>query len=162
GSAGYAIHFTNVWTAILLPETDDGFQKQALEASLSRWLRRQFEDNTTYDKWVRAIVTLPLVNNPESPNLGFFNNSGPVTPMAFYQSKMGKPEELAAGTVRVFLGVRIECAQCHDHPFAGWKRDQFWGQAAFFAGVRRPANDTGDFFIGTPLTELTDRREITI
>src|SRR5262249_47807301 len=71
-------------------------------------------------------------------------------------------EELAAGTVRVFLGVRIECAQCHDHPFAQWKRDQFWGQAAFFAGVRRPANDTGDFFIGTPLTELADRREITI
>jgi hypothetical protein len=162
GSAGYGIHFSNVWTAILLPETDDGFQKQALETSLSRWLRRQFDDNVTYDKWVRAIVTLPLKNNPDGGNNDFFNNNGPVTPVAFYQSKMGKPEDLAAGTARVFLGVRMECAQCHDHPFARWKRDQFWGQAAFFAGVRRPANDTGDFFIGTPLVELTDRREITI
>jgi hypothetical protein len=163
GSAGYAIHFTNVWTALLLPETDNGFQKQALEASLSRWFRKQFDENATYDKWVRALVTLPLENNSENGNnYDFFGNNGPETPMAFYQAKMGKPEAIAASMARVFLGVRIECAQCHDHPFARWKREQFWGQAAFFAGVRRPANDTGDFFIGTPLMELKDRREMTI
>jgi hypothetical protein len=163
GSAGYAIHFTNVWTALLLPEIDDGFQKQVLEASLSRWFRRQFDESVTYDKWVRALLTVPLENNAENGGFNdFFSNSGPETPLAFYQSKMGKPEDLAASTARVFLGVRIECAQCHDHPFARWKRDQFWGQAAFFAGVRRPANDTGDFYIGTPLTELQDRRELII
>ena len=38
---------------------------------------------------------------------------------------------------RVFLGVRLECAQCHNHPFAKWKREQFWGLAAFFAGVQQ-------------------------
>src|SRR5262249_27465724 len=32
-------------------------------------------------------------------------------------------------------GVRLECAQCHDHPFADWRREQFWGMAAFFAGM---------------------------
>ena len=53
-----------------------------------------------------------------------------------------KPEELASATARLFLGVRIECAQCHDHPFATWKRDQFWEFAANFAGITRqgPAN----------------------
>jgi hypothetical protein len=52
---------------------------------------------------------------------------------------------LASAYVRVFLGVRLNCAQCHDHPFTDWKRDDFWGIAAFFAGglekgaVARPA-----------------------
>ena len=57
--------------------------------------------------------------------------------MGFYQAKQLKPENLAAGTARMFLGVRIECAQCHDHPVDDWKREQFWGYAAFFAGVER-------------------------
>src|SRR5207253_142828 len=41
----------------------------------------------------------------------------------------------------LFLGVRLECAQCHDHPFARWKRDQFWSQAAFFVAGAKPAAD---------------------
>jgi hypothetical protein len=57
------------------------------------------------------------------------------SPAAYYLAKQGKPENLAAGVSLVFLGVRLECAQCHDHPFARWKRDQFWQFAAFFAGV---------------------------
>src|SRR5262249_16093697 len=65
---------------------------------------------------------------------------------------------LAAATARVFLGVQIECAQCHDHPFARWSRDQFWGLAAFFAGVEKvqPNNDFG------PLREVLDRAELAI
>ena len=51
-----------------------------------------------------------------------------------------KPENLAASTARMFLGVRIECAQCHDHPFDDWKQEQFWGYAAFFAGLKRDGN----------------------
>jgi len=47
-----------------------------------------------------------------------------------------KAENLAASASRLFLGVRLECAQCHDHPFADWKREQFWQFAAFFSGVQ--------------------------
>src|SRR5262249_11394893 len=57
--------------------------------------------------------------------------------LAFLAVKEARPENLAAATARVFLGIQIECAQCHDHPFARWKRDQFWKLAAFFAGVER-------------------------
>jgi hypothetical protein len=49
-----------------------------------------------------------------------------------------KPEELAANTSRIFLGVQIQCAQCHDHPMNNWKQKDFWGYAAFFARVRQP------------------------
>src|SRR5262249_20555124 len=68
------------------------------------------------------------------------------------------PEDLAASTARLFLGVRIECAQCHDHPFARWKREQFWSQAAFFAGLEAP----GDPRQPRPFRDNPGKREITI
>jgi hypothetical protein len=68
------------------------------------------------------------------------------------------PENLAAAASRVFLGVKIECAQCHNHPFASWKRDQFWQMAAFFAGIRV---QRGEGFV-QPTGELADKREISI
>ena len=46
--------------------------------------------------------------------------------IAFYQANEHKPENIAAHTSRLFLGVKIECAQCHNHPFAKWTRKQFW------------------------------------
>src|SRR5207245_1014103 len=80
-----------------------------------------------------------------------------ASPMAFFQAKEGKPEDIASASTRLFLGVRLECAQCHDHPFAKWSREQFWGQAAFFAGVRQGRNG-----IYGALSELPDRRELVI
>jgi cytochrome c len=40
-------------------------------------------------------------------------------------------------TSRYFLGIRLNCAQCHDHPFVKWKQEEFWGMAAFFTQIRR-------------------------
>src|SRR5262249_4367086 len=59
---------------------------------------------------------------------------------------------------RLFLGVKLECAQCHNHPFASWKRDQFWTYAAFFAGLQ--ARQQGNFFLPAP--ERPDKRELTV
>jgi hypothetical protein len=55
------------------------------------------------------------------------------------------------------MGVKIECAQCHNHPFAKWTRQQFWETAAFFAGLSRDGNN----FFGN-FREMTDRREMSI
>jgi len=54
--------------------------------------------------------------------------------------------------------VKLECAQCHDHPFASWKREQFWNFAAFFSGVKRQA--PGEFVV--PGREEISKREIAI
>jgi hypothetical protein len=78
------------------------------------------------------------------------------SPQAFYLAKDAKPENLAASTARLFLGVSIECAQCHDHPFASWTRQHFWGLAAFFAGLQRDAENNG------AIREVFDRRDIKI
>src|SRR6185312_15827619 len=115
------------------------FQQRFLSANIERWLRKEFAENTPYDQMVRELITLPIQNNRRN---GFYNiQAGAPTPLAFYMSKQGKPENLAASTARLFLGVRLECAQCHNHPFGRWTREQFWGQAAFFGGIRSQGNN---------------------
>ena len=66
---------------------------------------------------------------------GRLSKSGPLL---FYSAVKLNPEELASRTARVFLGMRLECAQCHDHPFEPWSQEDFWGFAAFFAQISRP------------------------
>jgi hypothetical protein len=83
---------------------------------------------------------------------------GEASPLAFYQAKQVAPENLAAATSRMFLGIRIECAQCHDHPFDKWKREQFWSYAAFFGGIVRQ----GQNGIFSQVREVPDRRELAI
>ena len=79
--------------------------------------------------------------------------------VAFFTTKQIKPENLAAATSRMFMGIRIECAQCHNHPYDSWKQEQFWGYAAFFAGIER--TNRNDDAIGT-VKEVFDRRELSI
>ncbi len=156
-SPGYVTHFTNAWEALLVPENNGQnrrliFFMPAFEA----WLRRQFADNVPYSKMVHELLTYPIAGDGQD----YFQRvrSGERTdpsPLAFFMAKESKPEELAAATARLFLGVKLECAQCHDHPFAKWTREQFWETAAFFAGLQR---DNNNGFV----RELTDRREMAI
>jgi hypothetical protein len=146
----YVRHFTNVWRAMLLSQAtaqDVRFLTPRLEA----WLRRQVRDNVPYDKLVREILTMPLGDR-------FAATTADLTPLAFYQANELKAENLAAATSRLFLGVNLDCAQCHNHPFADWTRDQFWEFASFFAGVKtlRPDNTL------TAAPELFDRHELQI
>jgi hypothetical protein len=64
-----------------------------------------------------------------------------VGPALYYTSLGLAPEKLAGSTARIFLGLQIECAECHDHPFDQWQQTDFWGYAAFFARLRQPAKD---------------------
>ncbi len=152
----YVTHFTNVWRSLLLPESMSTLQASFLAPGFEAWLRAKLQQNTPYDAMVREIVTLPM-DGRQGRNPYAQMNGGP-TPIAFYLAKDLKAENLAAAVSRLFLGVKIECAQCHNHPFADWRRDQFWSFAAFFAGLQRQVN--GDFVAANG--ELADRRELTI
>ena len=155
-SPAYAAHMARTWKELLMPEAAASFQIQYFATDFDPWLRRMFAENARYDAIVRAILTVDLrpTDNVQRVPIA----QGPPSPSGFYAAKQGKPEDLAASTARLFLGIRLECAQCHDHPFARWKRDQFWSYAAFFAGVERVGE--GDaFFQGR---EVLDRRELAI
>ena len=159
-SPGYINNFSNIWRDLLLPEAVADFQQQFLSASIERWLRKEFTDNVSFDRMVRDLLTMPLKMNQQQMFAVYNGNSGDVSPLAFYQSKKGKPEDLAASTARLFLGVRLECAQCHNHPFGRWTREQFWSQAAFFGGIRAQGDINNGIY--RPLSEVTDRRELPI
>jgi hypothetical protein len=111
-AAHYTRHFTNVWRRTMLWSTP---AQPALVGSLEGWLTRQVEANTSYDRVVRSVLADPQAD-------------------AFAIANERMPESLAARTTRLFLGVKLECVQCHDDRAGGsWKRRQFWEIAAFFA-----------------------------
>jgi hypothetical protein len=66
---------------------------------------------------------------------GRLSQSGPLL---FYSAAKLDADQLAARTARVFLGMRLDCAQCHDDPFEPWTQQDFWSYAAFFARISRP------------------------
>jgi hypothetical protein len=150
----YVAHFTNVWRALLLPEAGNNFQVRLQQANFEAWVKRKVAQNAGYDEMARDLLTFPI--GQRSPNDLF--GGGEPTPLAFYSAKEFKPENLAASTARVFLGISAECAQCHNHPFASWKREQFWGFAAFYAGIK--SRRTQDLVL--PEREIADKRELII
>ena len=96
--------------------------------SFSDWFLGALRQNRPFDEMVREIVTAR----------GNLYTSGPV---AFYFIN-ATPHELAETTAQVFLGIRMQCARCHHHPFEIWSQDDYYGLAACFAQVQR--KDTKD------------------
>jgi hypothetical protein len=78
-----------------------------------------------------------------TPEVGFILGDG------------AEPMALASTTAQVFLGVRIGCAQCHNHPFDTWTRKQFYDMAAFFGQARRVERRIGMRLLGVHVTEVT-------
>lgn len=99
------------------------------------WLRGAVQANMPYHAMVRAI----LIAQGDSTLVG---------PANLYRAVKG-PEELAITVSQVFLGVRLECAQCHHHPYERWGQDDFYGLAAYFARLQRKTGPRGQEIILT-------------
>ena len=155
-SAGYVNHFTTFWRNVLMPEVKSDQQVQRLLPGFDAWLRKHLARNTPYDDLVHEIITTPLAS--KGRNQQMVRRGAEQSSIAFFQAKQIAPENLAAATSRIFLGIRIECAQCHDHPFDAWTQKQFWGYASFFAGIERQGEDG----IFGRVEEVFDRREMLI
>jgi hypothetical protein len=157
----YAVHFANVWRAELVPEVTAHREAAAFQAGFEAWLQARLRAGVSYDRLVRELLTVPIASGKDGDSDA--RNDTPVlrdptrpNPLAFFAVKEARPENLAAAVSRTFLGIRLECAQCHNHPFAKWSQEQFWQQAAFFAGIERQGKG-----IFAPLSEVADRRELT-
>lgn len=93
------------------------------------WLSDAILENRPYDAVVRDLIAEDGLWT-DHPATNF------VTVTRDEETERPDPERLAARVSRAFLGARIDCARCHDHPFASWKQEDFRGLAAFFGGVR--------------------------
>jgi hypothetical protein len=144
----YAYNFAHHWRWVMLGSGTNQ-QRVNLQFQFEGWLRSRLSNNTSYDKVAFELLT-------SAPN----QQQGP-TPSPFYTANENKAENLAGATAKVFLGVKIECAQCHKHPFAKWTQQQFWEYAAFFSGVtpqpkkgKGPAPITSGKEIRIPETDI--------
>ncbi|MGE4004013.1 MAG: DUF1553 domain-containing protein, partial [Planctomycetaceae bacterium] len=131
GTATYIVHSTNLWRAAMIPEADADQQIRFFLPGFEAWLRSRIAENRNYAQIVEEVLTLPF----DPSQMQQFQQPDAPTPAAFYRAKDAQPENLAAATARIFLGLRLECAQCHDHFFDKWKRDEFWSYAAFFTSL---------------------------
>jgi Protein of unknown function (DUF1549)/Protein of unknown function (DUF1553) len=110
-------------------------QGRGLQRNFERWLTKQFKENTGWHVIAREMLTF------QGPAKFDDEKAGPAF---FLGSHLGADSvvEQAAETSRVLMGVQINCAQCHDHPFDAWKREQFHQLAAYFARIRpRPLRE---------------------
>ena len=120
-SPDYAEHWGNKWVDLLRPNP----YRVGIKAVMNydQWIRQQFRENRPYDQFVRELITAQ----------GSTWDNGPVT---FYRDRRS-PDELTTMVSQLFLGVRLECAKCHHHPFERWGQDDFYSFAAFFSELGR-------------------------
>ena len=97
--------------------------------ALQRWLHDQVAADVPLDEFVRSLLTAKgsTWRNP---------------PSSFHRTNRD-PQSAAEAVGQVFLGVRLQCARCHNHPFDAWTQDDYYGLAAFFSNVRR--KKVGDY-----------------
>jgi Protein of unknown function (DUF1549)/Protein of unknown function (DUF1553) len=160
----YVAHFTTIERRLMIPEADTNRQLRLVAPAFEAWLRRQVAGNVGYDQVVRELLTVPVVPDRSGQPTVVVPGFGPVqepSPLPFYLAKEVKGENLAASTARLFLGLRLECAQCHNHPFATWTREQFWGYAAFFSGLESQGPPAAVALAGT-IREVPNRHEATV
>ncbi len=118
--------FTDRWTTFYADLLRLRSNSEGGSAAIA-WVHRSLADNVPYDEICRQLI---------SKN----GKAGAVPEVGFILGDGADPMAMAGVTAQVFLGVRVACAQCHDHPFDVWKRKDFYELAAFYGKTRRVEN----------------------
>jgi hypothetical protein len=133
----YARNFTDVWTTVLIGR--DATNENVSRPGMRQYLRRGFSKNIPYDRFMEELVTATGVNTNRRGVEGF---NGATNFLAGKMEEMGVANgvQATAKTAQIFLGLQVQCTQCHNHPFNKGKQNQFWELNAFFrqtAALRR-------------------------
>ena len=115
----YADYWANKWADLLRPNPYRVGIKPTM--AFDAWIRQAFRENWPYDRFVRELVTAQ----------GSAWRNGAAT---WFRDRR-TPDEITPVVSQLFLGIRLECAKCHHHPFEVWSQDDFYSLAAYFARV---------------------------
>jgi Protein of unknown function (DUF1549)/Protein of unknown function (DUF1553) len=126
----YARNWTTLWTNILIGRAGGGENdRMTNREGLQQALRRAFQRNTPYDTLVTQLISATGVNKPGETGFNGFVN--------FLCGKLDENGvQATAKTAQIFMGLQVQCTQCHNHPFNEWKQNRFWELNAFFRQVR--------------------------
>lgn len=117
----YVSHFYNFWADILRLKSHFVNTANVVPAAYAKFIKESLRANKPYDQFVRELLSAR----------GYAWENGAI---GYYGRDPEMPLDNMALTTRVFLGTRIECAQCHDHPFDKWKQTEFYHLAAYTYG----------------------------
>lgn len=121
-STEYADHFANKWNFILRNKKTKG-EDTAGTHLFHKWIWNSIYENKPYDQFVRELITAsgePIMN-----------------PAVTWYREVDQVEEQVEDTAQLFLGIRIQCARCHHHPFEKWSQNDYYSLAAFYKRVGR-------------------------
>ncbi len=112
----FSDHWARQWRRVMLPPSS---QAGMNPGELEGWLSQKFTADEGFDSMMASLVELKDASRDN----------------VYFRLSQSNPATYAANVSRVMLGVRLECAQCHDHPFTDWKQSDFWGLAAFYSDL---------------------------
>ncbi len=139
-SEGYSSHYFNYWVDIL--RYRDTLNNGVRGEPYRQWIKQSLAENKTWNRMTYEMLSAEglVWDNPAS---------------GYMQRDPGMPLDIMNNTVRIFLGTRIGCAQCHNHPFDRWTQREFYEMAAFTFGTKNSTHG-GDkrFFSEDPAIRL--------
>ncbi|MEC7223265.1 MAG: DUF1549 domain-containing protein [Verrucomicrobiota bacterium] len=122
----YAEFFANKWSSILRNKRKADTYTRGTQA-FHEWIRQSFHDNKPYNQFVSELVTArgEISHNPAT---------------AWFRNVTDQKERLQ-DTAQVLLGVRLQCAECHHHPYEKWSQQDYYGFSAFFSRIGKKKTD---------------------
>lgn len=140
----YVDYWSLKWGDLLRVSTDKLGAQGMLAFNL--WLRNAFRANTPISRMVEELITAQ----------GSIYTNGPAN----YFRVANNPDDLAETTAQVFMGVRLQCAKCHHHPFEAYGQDDYYGLAAYFARIRTKGSQEFGLFGNEQVIFVADGGEV--
>ena len=112
------------WTGLMLPRESNN--RRLDHTPLQQWLAKEFNADVPLNKLVFDLVTATGTTEENGATVYFVGNA--------------TVDKMTDNVARMFLGVQLQCAQCHNHPFTDWKQTEYWAMAAFFMKTKLTAN----------------------
>jgi uncharacterized protein DUF1549/uncharacterized protein DUF1553 len=172
-SSAYAEHWATYWTDVLIGQAQDGVLDKA---AFRKWLTGRFAANAPWNQLVMELLTAQGVSGEGGPRYGAGSggmDAGAPAMMADEPAMAGPgaavngavnwfvkyrdtPQDAAGSASRIFLGVQIQCAQCHDHKTEKWKQEDFRGFASCFMRTRTEPLDKDKMGGGLKRVDIVD------
>lgn len=143
----YPAYFAMKWGSILRNSNLAGADKASY--AFHNWIKEQIASNRPYDEFVRGIVAA-AGEWPDAPAINWF-----------WQSRDDQLHQVTADTAQVFLGLRLQCAKCHHHPYERWSQDDYYGLAGFYTRLgRKSFGEPPPYFSASQVT-IGERHPLT-
>ena len=146
-TADYPAYFAMRWGTILRNSNLAGSTQASY--AFQNWIKDLIARNRPYDELVRGVIAA-AGEWQDAPAINWY-----------WQSRDDQLHQVTADTAQVFLGIRLQCARCHHHPYEKWGQDDYYGLAGFFTRLGRKSFGEPPPYFSAPRVTLGDRNPLT-